>query len=81
MNALTPSDCIEACVAYNRNKATNNATCIGGGFLPTLVNTTDSMKTLDDPFNCYLKKGMRNTGKNNRDIEVVSLCLEGMCNF
>ncbi|KAH7116198.1 hypothetical protein B0J11DRAFT_119270 [Dendryphion nanum] len=81
MSAMTPSDCIEACAAYNRNKATNNATCVGGGFIPSMVNTTDSMRVLADPFNCYLKKGTKSTGKNNRSFEVVTLCLEGQCTF
>jgi hypothetical protein len=31
------------------------------------------------PYNCFLKSGNGGTGRNERSIEVVGLCLGGAC--
>jgi hypothetical protein len=81
---LTPSDCIEACVAYNefnRNVASQRP-CVGAGFIPRWVNQTLASKMNNGtPFNCFPQANASNIAQNDAsDLEVVALCLEGKCN-
>lgn len=77
---LTPSDCIEACIAHNNNKY-NERSCKGGGFIPSW--TDRGMKTRNGPpMNCFLKNSTRGIGANEREsdgIESVVLCMDGQC--
>jgi hypothetical protein len=85
---LSPSDCMESCVRYNlyRNEAAWNQsapTCVGGGFIPDWTNRTRAVSAERvAPFNCYLAYNSRGIIRNDREqagVEVVALCLDGMC--
>lgn len=81
MSAATPSDCIEACAYYNQYKSSNERSCVGGGYIPAWW---DQSKAMDEdgnmPWNCFLKANDSRVGRNDRDIEVVALCMDGACN-
>jgi hypothetical protein len=77
-SVATPSDCVESCVWYNKKKGSEDRTCIGGGYIPEWWNQTKAMDEDDDrPYNCFLKSKAGSVFKNDRVIEVVSLCLGG----
>ncbi|KAF2676005.1 hypothetical protein K458DRAFT_323085 [Lentithecium fluviatile CBS 122367] len=76
----TPSDCIEACQMYNSQRTASDRECVGGGFIPEWWNQTKAMAESGGmPYNCFLKSNTSKIGTNDRDIEVVALCLEGQC--
>jgi hypothetical protein len=80
---LTPSDCMEACIAYNLNAPTQRP-CVGGGFVPSWTNQTLANIDLGGPpLNCYLQSNSSGVIPNDQeklDNEVVALCLDGKCN-
>ncbi|KAH7128450.1 hypothetical protein B0J11DRAFT_271411 [Dendryphion nanum] len=78
INALAPSDCIEACANYNKFRG-DKPKCIGVGYVPRWVDQTVAMRELGDPFNCFLKKSTANVARNDRAFEVISMCLDGEC--
>ncbi|KAF1851170.1 uncharacterized protein K460DRAFT_272257 [Cucurbitaria berberidis CBS 394.84] len=81
LSVASPSDCIEACVMYNGHKQASDRPCVGGGFIPAWWNQTKAMDESGGmPYNCFLKSNDTGVGRNDRDIEVVSLCLQGACN-
>lgn len=54
--------------------------CVGGGFIPEWWNQSKAMdESGGTPYNCFLKSGDKGTGRNEKGVEVVSLCLEGAC--
>ncbi|ORY09782.1 hypothetical protein BCR34DRAFT_567926 [Clohesyomyces aquaticus] len=73
----SPSDCIESCAFFN-SQATGRR-CIGGGFIPEWANQSTAMRDMKMPFNCYMRSNDSTIGRNDRNIEVVSLCLEESC--
>lgn len=76
MSAATPSDCIEACAMYNGHRNDTDRECVGGGFIPAWWNQTKAMDESGNmPYNCFLKSNSTGISKNDRSIEVVSLCL------
>jgi hypothetical protein len=82
---LSPSDCMEACAKYNEFVTSpTGKRCVGGGFIPDWTNQTLSAKAQGgSSFNCYLKDTNKNIVTNDRageGLEVVALCLEGLCN-
>jgi hypothetical protein len=83
---LTPSDCIEACIQYNayaEGRPKSERTCVGGGFIPAWTDRTTKRDDNGAPFNCYLQSNASGIQPNNREddnVEVVALCLEGKCN-
>jgi hypothetical protein len=80
LSAATPSDCIEACVMYNGHKTAQDRTCVGGGFIPEWWNQSKAMTESGGmPYNCFLKSNDTGTARNDKTIEVVSLCLGGAC--
>ncbi|EAT77415.2 hypothetical protein HBH56_213590 [Parastagonospora nodorum] len=80
MAVSTPSDCVEACAMYNTHKGSNERQCVGGGFIPEWVNQSQAMEQSGGmPYNCFLKSNDTGTGRNNKNFEVVSLCMQGAC--
>jgi hypothetical protein len=81
---LTPSDCIEACIAYNEysRSVPNQRTCVGAGFIPEWANQTLAGEMNNGtPFNCFPQTNATNIAPNDvPNLEVVALCLEGKCN-
>jgi hypothetical protein len=78
LSAASTSDCIEACVMYNRDRKDEDRWCIGGGFIPAWWN--QSKVTNENggmPYNCFLKSNESGIVKNDRVTEMVSLCLFG----
>jgi hypothetical protein len=83
---LTPSDCVEACVQYNKFLQDRNSkalSCVGGGFIPDFTNRSlAKLISNGAPFNCYLQYNSDGIVPNDREksgLEVVALCLDGMC--
>lgn len=66
---------------YNAHRnTTTDRPCVGGGFIPEWWNQTKAMDESGGmPYNCFLKSNDTGVGKNDRVIEVVSLCLDGAC--
>lgn len=65
---------------YNSHKKDSDRKCFGGGYIPDWWNQTKAMAESGGmPYNCFLKSNDTGTGRNNKDIEVVSLCLPGSC--
>jgi hypothetical protein len=82
MSAASTSDCIEACVMYNRAREGEDRWCIGGGFIPDWWNQSKAMNESGSmPFNCFLKSNESGIAKNDRVQEVVSLCLFGQGSY
>lgn len=80
LSAATTSDCIEACVMYNGHKRSEDRSCVGGGFIPEWWNQSKAMEESGGmPYNCFLKSGDKGTGRNEKGVEVVALCLGGAC--
>jgi hypothetical protein len=82
LSVLTPSDCIESCATYNENyKGSSGGVgkCVGGGFIPSYVDTRLPMKEYNLPYNCFLKNSSDGRGNNDKSYEVVVLCLDGEC--
>jgi hypothetical protein len=80
MAVSTPSDCVEACAMYNTHKGSDGRECVGGGFIPQWVNQSQAMEQSGGmPYNCFLKSNDTGTARNNKDIEIVSLCMQGAC--
>tara|TARA_R110002003_G_scaffold48_33_gene4224 strand:- start:239 stop:976 length:738 start_codon:yes stop_codon:yes gene_type:complete len=80
LSAATPSDCVEACVMYNGHKGSGERSCVGGGFIPEWWNQSRAMEESGGmPYNCFLKSNDSGTGRNEKNVEVVSLCLGGAC--
>lgn len=80
LSAATASDCVEACIMYNGHKGTADRTCVGGGFIPEWWNQSKAMDESGGmPYNCFLKSNDSGTGRNEKSVEVVSLCLDGAC--
>lgn len=80
LNVASPSDCVEACLMYNAYKRTDDRVCVGGGFIPEWWNQTKAMDESGGmPYNCFLKHNDTGVVRNDRVIEVVSLCLTGYC--
>ncbi|KAF1939308.1 hypothetical protein EJ02DRAFT_259078 [Clathrospora elynae] len=78
LSAATPSDCVEACVMYNGHKGGADRLCVGGGFIPEWWNQSKAMDESGGmPYNCFLKSNGSGVARNDRRIEVVSLCLFG----
>ncbi|KAH5594146.1 hypothetical protein HBI17_168650 [Parastagonospora nodorum] len=83
---LTPSDCIESCVQYNKfadKRPKSERFCVGAGFIPDFVNQT--MATLarnGASFNCFLQSnttGIMPNDEERKGLEVVALCLGWQC--
>ena len=82
VSVATASDCIEACVMYNAHRPSDSQEriCVGGGFIPEWWNQTKAMAESGGmAYNCFLKSNDSNIGRNDRDIEVVTLCMPGSC--
>lgn len=80
LSTATPSDCVEACIMYNAHKGSSDRSCVGGGFIPAWWNQSKAMDESGGmPYNCFLKSNDSGVVRNDRQIEVVSLCLEGAC--
>jgi hypothetical protein len=83
---LTPDDCIESCVQYNKyakGRPGSERVCVGGGFVPAWSNQTMASLIMNGaPFNCFLQANASGIIPNDREkagIEVVALCLDGAC--
>ncbi|KAF2028989.1 hypothetical protein EK21DRAFT_113366 [Setomelanomma holmii] len=80
LSAASASDCVEACVMYNGHKQSSDRTCVGGGFIPEWWNQSRAMDESGGmPYNCFLKSNDSGTGRNEKNVEVVSLCLADAC--
>jgi hypothetical protein len=80
MSVATQSDCIEACVMYNAYKQSSDRSCVGGGFIPEWWNQTRAMlESGKMPYNCFLKTNTTGIARNNKEYEVIALCMAGQC--
>jgi hypothetical protein len=74
-------------VSYNTihdSFPTDYARCVGAGYIPSWADRKQASQDLSGaPKNCYLQSSADGIGQNDREgqgIEIVALCLEGMCN-
>ncbi|KAF2824021.1 hypothetical protein CC86DRAFT_355446 [Ophiobolus disseminans] len=73
-SAGSASDCMEACIMYNGHKRVQDRSCVGGGFIPEWRNQSKAMTESGVmPYNCFLKSNDSGTGRNEKNVEVVSL--------
>lgn len=81
MNSV--SDCVEACVTFNRYMRTNNGTypCVGTSFVPSwLNNRTLGIAASDTSGNCFLKYRVNIlVAPPYITREAVSMCLTTAC--
>jgi hypothetical protein len=75
VSTATPSDCIEACNSYNTPR-NGDKKCLGATFVPDWWNQTVAMEEKGRPFNCFLMSNMTVVNKNDKNYEIVSLCLD-----
>jgi hypothetical protein len=65
---------------YNAHKANSDRTCVGGGFIPEWWNQTRAMSESGGmAYNCFLKSNASGVARNDKEYEVVALCLDGWC--